>query len=59
MLKMAASNTGNNKTLEITDDAMVVEYTGGVPVKLVEGSYSNIKITTIEDLKGIEEYKFE
>lgn len=53
------SNTGNNKTLEITDDAMVVEYTGGVPVKLVEGSYSNIKITTIEDLKGIEEYKFE
>lgn len=56
---MAASNTGNNKTLEITDDAMVVEYTGGVPVKLVEGSYSNIKITTIEDLKGIEEYKFE
>lgn len=49
---MAASNTGNNKTLEITDDAMVVEYTGGVPVKLVEGSYSNIKITIHRRFEG-------
>lgn len=44
--------------LEITDDAMVAEYALGIPVKLIEGSYSNIKITTPEDLKGIEEYEF-
>lgn len=34
----------------ITDDAMVVELLGGSRVKLVEGSYENIKITTPEDL---------
>jgi 2-C-methyl-D-erythritol 4-phosphate cytidylyltransferase len=34
----------------ITDDAMVVEYITNHPVKLVMGSYSNIKITTPEDL---------
>ncbi|MDO4323399.1 MAG: 2-C-methyl-D-erythritol 4-phosphate cytidylyltransferase [Lachnospiraceae bacterium] len=36
--------------LKITDDAMLVEYKEGVPVKLIEGSYENIKITTPEDL---------
>lgn len=35
----------------ITDDAMVVEQIGHQPIKLVEGSYYNIKITTPEDLK--------
>ena len=34
----------------ITDDAMVVEQMMKVPVKLYEGSYENIKITTPEDL---------
>jgi len=34
----------------VTDDAMVVEQTMNVPVKLFEGSYENIKITTPEDL---------
>ena len=34
----------------ITDDAMVVEQTMNVPVKLFEGSYENIKNTTPEDL---------
>lgn len=34
----------------ITDDAMVLEQMEGYPVKLVEGSYRNIKITTPEDL---------
>lgn len=34
----------------ITDDAMVVELLGGSQIKLVEGSYENIKITTPEDL---------
>lgn len=36
---------------DITDDAMVVERMLGVPVKMIQGSYRNIKITTIEDLK--------
>lgn len=35
----------------VTDDAMVVEYFMDVPVRLVQGSYENIKITTPEDLK--------
>lgn len=34
----------------ITDDAMVVEYGSGHKIKLVEGSYENIKITTPEDI---------
>ena len=37
--------------INITDDAMVVESLTGHPVKLVKGSYENIKITTPEDLK--------
>ena len=35
---------------KITDDAMVVEQESGVRIRLVEGSYQNIKITTPEDL---------
>ncbi|MCM1145836.1 MAG: 2-C-methyl-D-erythritol 4-phosphate cytidylyltransferase [Blautia sp.] len=38
------------KGVRITDDAMVVETLLKHPVKLVEGSYENIKITTPEDL---------
>ena len=34
----------------VTDDAMVLESETGHPVKLVEASYKNIKITTPEDL---------
>lgn len=34
----------------ITDDAMVVETVTDVPVKLIEGSYENIKVTTPEDM---------
>lgn len=36
--------------ISITDDAMVVETFTGHPVKLVFGSYENIKITTPEDI---------
>ena len=35
---------------DVTDDAMCVEQSGLARVKLVEGSYANIKITTPEDL---------
>ncbi len=34
----------------VTDDAMVAEIFGGLKVKLVEGSYNNVKITTPEDM---------
>lgn len=40
--------------VQVTDDAMVIETFGKQPVKLVEGSYKNIKITTPEDI-GIAE----
>lgn len=39
-----------NIEVQITDDAMVAEYIMDQPVKLVEGSYENIKITTPEDM---------
>lgn len=38
------------KGVHITDDAMVVEYFTETKVKLVEGSYENIKLTTPEDM---------
>ncbi len=37
--------------VEITDDAMVVETMKAKAVKLVKGSYENMKITTPEDMK--------
>lgn len=43
--------------IHITDDAMVVETLMKHPVKLVEGSYENIKITTPEDLLIAENFK--
>ncbi len=42
--------------IHVTDDAMVVEQMMKVPVKLFEGSYENIKITTPEDLKIAEAF---
>lgn len=45
--KMFMSGTDRS---HITDDAMVVEQTTDTKVKFVEGSYSNIKVTTPEDM---------
>ncbi len=42
------------KGVNITDDAMVVEYFTDKKVKLVEGDYTNIKITTPEDIPTAE-----
>lgn len=42
--------------VQITDDAMVVEHLEHHKVKLVEGSYENIKITTQEDVQIAERY---
>lgn len=39
------------EVIGVTDDAMVVERMLHHPIKLVEGSYKNIKITTPEDLQ--------
>ena len=41
---------------DVTDDAMIVEYFTDTKVRLVEGSYENIKITTPEDLKIAEAF---
>lgn len=41
----------DDKVEGITDDAMVVEYLNTVNVKLILGSYENIKITTPEDME--------
>lgn len=50
-LILKAHNAVREKSREgITDDAMIVEREIGCKVKLVEGSYENIKITTPEDL---------
>jgi 2-C-methyl-D-erythritol 4-phosphate cytidylyltransferase len=42
--------------ITITDDAMVMELFSEKKVKLVEGSYENIKLTTPEDLKIAESF---
>ena len=39
------------EALPVTDDAMVIEEMSGIPVRLVEASYRNIKITTPEDVR--------
>ena len=44
------------KKIQITDDAMVVERFTGHKVRLVQGSYENIKITTPEDIRIAEAF---
>lgn len=38
----------------VTDDAMVVEYANPCKIKVLEGDYLNIKVTTIDDLTAYE-----
>lgn len=49
----AVENVPNSK--EFTDDCMLIEADGGT-VKLVDGDYENIKITTPEDIALAESY---
>ena len=42
--------------INVTDDAMVVEQMLHYPIRLVQGNYENIKITTPEDLEVAEVY---
>lgn len=46
----AYSRLMREHSVQVTDDAMVLEQMLNIPVKLFEGSYENIKITTPEDL---------
>lgn len=51
LIKEAYKKMMQSDTIKATDDAMVVEQMLGGKVKLVLGSYENIKITTPEDLE--------
>lgn len=50
LIKEAYEKLLRQESIAVTDDAMVAELMLGIKVKLVEGSYENIKITTPEDL---------
>lgn len=51
LIKEAYEKILERNEVAVTDDAMVLEETMGIQVKLIQGSYYNIKITTPEDLK--------
>lgn len=51
LIKEAYSRLMQKKDSGVTDDAMVVEQMLRLPVKLFQGSYENIKITTPGDLE--------
>lgn len=51
LITEAYSRMMKKESIQVTDDAMAVEQEMQVPVKLFEGSYMNIKITTPEDLE--------
>lgn len=50
MLLLQMQEEGQDKKTPVTDDTMVIEYTLNYPVRMIMGSYSNIKITTPEDM---------
>lgn len=54
LIRQAHDNIRKKDMSMITDDAMVVEQETGARIRLVEGSYTNLKITTPEDLKVAE-----
>jgi len=57
VIKNAYDNLMHLVTIEgITDDAMVVEHYSNVKVKMVEGSYDNIKVTTQGDIEIVKLY---
>lgn len=50
LIKEAHDSIRGKELFQITDDAMIVEQETGCKVRLVQGDYQNIKITTPEDL---------
>ena len=43
------------KDTEVTDDCMILEK-GGYKIKIIEGDYTNIKVTTYEDMNIIKQF---
>ena len=56
LIKEAYEKLMERDDVPVTDDAMVAECMLGTKVKLVKGSYENIKITTPEDLVVAESF---
>lgn len=56
LIKSSYDKLFNQTSISVTDDAMVVEQMMGYPIKLIEGSYCNIKITTPEDISIAEAF---
>lgn len=56
LIRKAHESIRQKDMTKITDDAMVVEQETGTSIRLVEGSYQNIKITTPEDLSVAEAF---
>ena len=54
LIKGAYSMLMQESCISVTDDAMVVEQMLNYPIKMFLGGYSNIKITTPEDLEMAE-----
>ncbi len=54
--KLIQKESEGRLMIPVTDDAMVVETFTGARVKVVAGTYENIKITTPEDIKIAETY---
>ena len=54
--KLIEQEKAGQLMIPVTDDAMVVEAYSGARVKIVAGTYENIKITTPEDIKIAELY---
>lgn len=50
LIRSAHESIRTREMSNVTDDTMVVEQETGIKVRLAEGSYQNIKITTPEDL---------
>ena len=50
LIRNAHESIRTREMSNVTDDAMVVEQETGIKVRLAEGSYQNIKVTTPEDL---------
>lgn len=50
-IRLAYERILQRQITDVTDDGMVFEYAFQKPVKIVEGSYSNLKVTTPEDME--------
>lgn len=56
LIKQAYDKIMPQKDISVTDDAMVLELTMKYPIKIVEGDYKNIKITTPEDIEIAQQF---